>query len=216
MGRFYGKYRGVVIDNLDPELRGRVRASVPVVLGEISSAWALPCLPFAGNNVGFYAVPPVGAEVWIEFEDGDPDRPILAGSLWPDASVAPPEALEPPLEGRLLVKTGGGSLMISGEASKMGGIILQTAGGQSVLLRDGPGFIEIQDSHGNRLRMESSGITLNSPAKVTVNASNVEVSAGMVTVEAGLSRFSGVVQADTVICNSVISQSYTPGAGNIW
>jgi uncharacterized protein involved in type VI secretion and phage assembly len=215
MQRFFGKYRGVVIDNLDPMLHGRVRASVPDVLGDVSSVWALPCLPFAGKNVGFYAVPPVGAEIWIEFEAGDPGRPILAGSLWPETSETPPEALEPQ-SGRVLVKTGGGSVVISGGNSKQGGITLQTAGGQTLLLRDGPGFVEIQDSHGNSLRMETSGITVNSPANVTVNAATVEVTAGMVNVEAGLSKFSGVVQADTVICNAVISASYSPGAGNIW
>ena len=67
-----------------------------------------------------------------------------------------------------------------------------------------------------KLTSVAAGITINASAKVTINASNVAVSAGMVTVDAGLSRFSGVVQADTVISNSVISASYTPGAGNIW
>ena len=67
-----------------------------------------------------------------------------------------------------------------------------------------------------RAKMEAAGITINAAAKVTINGSTVEVSAGMVTVNAGMSRFSGVVQADTVITNSVVSASYTPGAGNIW
>ena len=78
------------------------------------------------------------------------------------------------------------------------------------------GSVEIDDSNGNSIKMESSGVTVTASAKVTINASNVEVSAGMVTVNSGMSRFSGVVQADTVISNSVISASYTPGAGNIW
>jgi len=72
------------------------------------------------------------------------------------------------------------------------------------------------DSNGNSLKMQSSGITVNASAKVTLTASQVEVSASMVTVNAGMSKFSGVVQADTVICNSIVSASYTPGAGNIW
>ena len=77
MQQFFGKYRGLVTDNRDPEMRGRIRASVPVVLGEQASGWSLPCLPFAakgvphGSGVGFFALPPVGAEVWIEFEGGD-------------------------------------------------------------------------------------------------------------------------------------------------
>jgi hypothetical protein len=95
-------------------------------------------------------------------------------------------------------------------------LILETPGGQKVTLKDGPGAIEIEDSNGNSIKLESAGITVTASAKVTVNASLVEVSASMVTVDAGMSKFSGVVKADTVICNSIISASYTPGAGNIW
>ena len=92
---------------------------------------------------------------------------------------------------------------------------LETPGGCSVTLKDGPGSIEVQDSNGNSVKLETSGITINASARVVVNASQVEVSAGMVTVNAGMSKFSGVVQADTVITNTIIAATYTPGAGNI-
>jgi hypothetical protein len=95
-------------------------------------------------------------------------------------------------------------------------LLLETPGGQSLRLKDGPGAVEIVDASGNSVKLETTGITVESSAKVTVTASTVEVSASMVTVNAGMSRFSGTVQADTVITNSVISASYTPGAGNIW
>ena len=96
-------------------------------------------------------------------------------------------------------------------------LILETPGRQKVTLKDGPGIIECVDSNCNTVKMETSDITINASAKVTINAgAAVEVTAGMVTVNAGISKFSGVVQADTVISNSVISASYTPGAGNIW
>jgi hypothetical protein len=94
--------------------------------------------------------------------------------------------------------------------------IVETPGGQKITLKDGPGSVEIVDSNGNSVKLETSGITVTAAAKVTVNASTVEVSAGMVTVNAGMSKFSGVVQCDTLISNSVVSASYTPGAGNIW
>ena len=94
--------------------------------------------------------------------------------------------------------------------------ILETPGGQSITLKDGPGAIEVVDSNGNSIKLETSGVTVNASAKVTLSASVVEVTAGTLTVNAGMSRFSGVVQADTVIINSVVSSSYTPGAGNIW
>jgi hypothetical protein len=93
---------------------------------------------------------------------------------------------------------------------------LETPGGQKLTLKDGPGTVTIEDSNGNSVKLETSGITVTAAAKVTVKASQVAISAGMVTVDAGMSKFSGVVQADTVITNSVVSASYTPGAGNIW
>ena len=71
--RFYGKHRGLVVSNEDPLMLGRVQARVPSVLGDVVSGWALPCAPFTGDGVGMYAIPPIGAGVWIEFEAGDPD-----------------------------------------------------------------------------------------------------------------------------------------------
>ncbi|MFJ2865890.1 phage baseplate assembly protein V [Kitasatospora sp. NPDC087314] len=90
--RYYGKYRGKVTGNVDPLMRGRVRVSVPAVLGTGRLSWAEPCVPYAGPGVGLFAVPPVGANVWVEFEAGDPDHAIVAGCFWgpgePPASPA--------------------------------------------------------------------------------------------------------------------------------
>jgi hypothetical protein len=80
--RFFGKYRGSVVNDADPLMRGRVQVSVPAVLGSGQLSWAEACVPYAGDQVGFFAVPPVGANVWVEFEGGDPDHPILAGCFW--------------------------------------------------------------------------------------------------------------------------------------
>ena len=79
--QFFGKYRGLVADNNDPERRGRLEVQVPQVLGDVK-VWALPCVPYAGKNVGFYAMPDKEALVWIEFEAGDPSYPIWTGCLW--------------------------------------------------------------------------------------------------------------------------------------
>ncbi len=81
--RFFGKYRGTVTDNADPTKRGRVKVTVPAVL-ETESSWAMPCVPYAGKDVGWFAMPPVGAGVWVEFEAGDPSFPIWVGCFWAD------------------------------------------------------------------------------------------------------------------------------------
>ena len=85
--RFYGKYRGAVVNNMDPTSRGRLQAMVPEVLGEIPTGWAEPCSPYAGPMAGFFAVPPPGAGVWIEFEAGDTSRPVWVGGWWGVAEV---------------------------------------------------------------------------------------------------------------------------------
>jgi len=91
--RFYGKYRGLVIENIDPEQIGRVLVQVPDVLGVIPSSWAMPCVPAAGIQAGCFIVPPIGSQVWIEFEQGDPDYPIWTGGFWgwsPKCRSSPP------------------------------------------------------------------------------------------------------------------------------
>jgi uncharacterized protein involved in type VI secretion and phage assembly len=85
---FYGKYRGKVENAIDPQGLARVQVSCPAVLGDATLAWAMPCLPGAGPGVGFHAIPPVGAKIWVEFEGGNPDYPIWAGGFW-DIGDAP-------------------------------------------------------------------------------------------------------------------------------
>lgn len=86
-GRFFGKYRGQVAGNVDGAGRGRLQVIVPEVLGENVTVWALPCVPFAGPGVGFHALPPVGANVWVEFEAGNLRYPIWAGCFWADGDM---------------------------------------------------------------------------------------------------------------------------------
>ncbi|MFD1660246.1 phage baseplate assembly protein V [Streptomyces caeni] len=92
-GRFFGKYRGKVADNVDPRQQGRLRVRCPAVLGE-GASWAMPSVPYAGPGVGLFLLPPTGANVWVEFEGGDPDYPIWAGCFWGtgEAPVTPATA----------------------------------------------------------------------------------------------------------------------------
>lgn len=78
---YYGKYRGKVVSNIDPLMLGRLMVSVPAVEA-VANTWATPCVPYAGPGVGFYTMPPIGADVWIEFEGGDPSYPIWVGCFW--------------------------------------------------------------------------------------------------------------------------------------
>ena len=90
---FYGKFRGTVSTNDDPQRMGRLQALVPAVWGNAPGPWAMPCVPMAGLNAGVFAVPPVGAGVWVEFEGGDPTLPIWAGGYWGSAAEMPPSSL---------------------------------------------------------------------------------------------------------------------------
>lgn len=92
--KYFGKYRGKVENNLDPLQQGRLQVSCPAVLGEGSLSWAMPCAPFGGSGVGFFALPPSGANVWVEFEAGDPDFPIWSGCFWGLGEVPAAPALE--------------------------------------------------------------------------------------------------------------------------
>lgn len=80
--KVFGKYRGRVINNVDPERRGRLQVEVPAVYEDNTLNWALPCVPFAGPGVGLYLIPPIGANIWVEFEGGDIDYPIWSGCFW--------------------------------------------------------------------------------------------------------------------------------------
>ena len=89
--RFYGKHRGEVADNADPTGRGRLLVTVPAVLGD-EQVWARPCVPYAGKDVGFFAMPDKGAGVWIEFEGGDISYPIWSGCFWADGEIPDADA----------------------------------------------------------------------------------------------------------------------------
>jgi len=169
-----------------------------------------------GNNRGTWFVPDVNDEVLVVFEGGDPRRPYVVGGLW-NGKDSPPESMDGAGNNyKKVIRSRNGVKVTLDDQDGQEKLILETPGGQRVTMKDGPGSVVIEDSNGNSVKLESSGITVTASAKVTVNASQVAVSAGMVTVDSGMSKFSGVVQCDTLISNSVISASYTPGAGNIW
>ncbi len=218
-GRFYGAYPALVRDIKDPDGQGRIRISLPWSpdgSGASYEAWARLSTLMAGNNRGTWLIPDVNDEVLIIFLGGDSRHPCVIGGLW-NGQDKPPQSMDG--AGRNYIKkirSRNGVQITLDDTDGQEQMVLETPAGQKITLKDGPGAITLEDSNGNSVRLETSGITVTAAAKVTVNASTAEISAGMLTVNAGMSKFSGVVQADTVITNSVISASYTPGAGNIW
>jgi uncharacterized protein involved in type VI secretion and phage assembly len=217
MAQLNGVFPAVVIDNVDPNNLGRVKVQLPQVdeSGQRSSkVWARMATLMAGQNRGTWFMPDVNDEVLVAFEAGDVRRPYVIGSLWNESS-SPPETMNANNNKKLLRSRNGVTITLDDQNGQER-FVVETPGGQKVTLKDGPGSIEIMDSNGNSMKLEAAGIIVNASAKVTVNASTVEISSGMVTVNSGMSKFSGVVQCDTLISNSVISVSYTPGAGNIF
>ena len=218
-GRWYGAFPALVTDIVDPEGLGRVKIALPWspdTAGARYETWARLATFMAGNNRGSWFIPDVDDEVLIVFEGGDPRRPYVIGSLW-NGKDSPPESMDGAGKNfKKVLRSRNGVKLTMDDTDGREQFILETPGGQKLTLKDGPGAVEIVDSNGNSIKLETSGITITASAKVTINASQVAVSAGMVTVDAAMSKCSGVVQCDTLIINSVVSASYTPGAGNIW
>ncbi|VAW63254.1 VgrG protein [hydrothermal vent metagenome] len=214
-------YLAEVVSVNDPENMSRVQIkllSFNNVTDQDAAIWARVSVPFAGDNRGAFLIPDVGDEVLVTFVNGDTRFPVVTGSLW-NGSTNVPEQLGGDGESvdRWAIKGKEGTrVAIEEESAGNAKILFTTPGNVSGELTDsGGGKVEFKMG-GTTLTIDSQGVTINTSLNLTVQASMVSISASMVTVDAGISKFSGVVQADTVIANSVISASYTPGAGNIW
>lgn len=210
MTALQGVYTATVLDNRDREGLARVFVRVPGVAD--AGIWARIATMMAGQNRGTLFIPDVDDEVLVAFERGDPRLPYIIGALW-NGKDKPPVSSADAATTKMIRSRSGVTFRIDDKATSL---VIETPGGQRITLRDGPGSVRVEDQNGNSVTLATSGITINASAMVTLNASTVEVSAGMITVNAGMSKFSGVVQCDRLIANSVVAASYTPGAGNIW
>jgi uncharacterized protein involved in type VI secretion and phage assembly len=216
---WYGLYPALVSDIKDPDGQGRVKVRLPWAPDTGSGsyeAWARLATMMAGSNRGSWFVPDQNDEVLVGFEGGDPRRPYVLGGLW-NGSDAPPASMDGAGRNQTKVlRSRNGVKVTLDDTDGSEKLVLETPGGQKLTLADGPGSVRIEDANGNSVTLESSGVTVKAASKATVSAATAEISAGSLTVNAGMSTFNGVVKADTVITNSVVSTSYTPGAGNIW
>jgi uncharacterized protein involved in type VI secretion and phage assembly len=216
-GLMYGVYTALVVDVQDPDGQGRVKIRLPWSPDTGSDSyelWARVAVLMAGRGRGTWFIPEPDDEVLVAFEGGNPRRPYVVGALWNGVDT-PPVTMDSNNNKRVIHSRSGIVITLDDTAGQET-LTLETPGGQKMTYKDAPASIEIEDSTGNSIKLDGSGITVTATGNVDVNGAQVNVSAGMVSVNAGMSQFSGVVKCDTLIASSVVSASYTPGAGNVW
>lgn len=162
--KLFGKYRGIVINNVDPMQIGRLMVQVPDASNLLPSTWAMPCVPFAGIQSGMFAVPPIGSGVWIEFEQGNTDYPIWTGCFWGSAAEPPALALAAPpgLQQIVLQSVGQNTLMLSDVPGPTGGILLKSTTGALIAINEVG--ITISNGQGATIVMTGPTITVNEGA----------------------------------------------------
>jgi uncharacterized protein involved in type VI secretion and phage assembly len=165
---YYGKYRGVVINNVDPMRIGRIQASVPDVGSAIPTTWAMACVPLTGKGSGTYLVPQIGAGVWIEFEQGDPEFPIWTGCFWGSSQEVPSLAQQGnPLSPSIILESGLKSIiMISDLPGPTGGILLKSSTGASIKINDLG--ITISNGKGAKIVMTGPSVNINNGSLVVM------------------------------------------------
>lgn len=172
-GRFLGKYRGTVLNNIDPENRGRLQLTIPDVLGLVPSTWAECCAPFSGLTgaaAGIFAIPPIGAAVWVEFEQGDQNHPIWTGGRWASTADVPPMALAPPAippGQNVVIQTSLQNMLAVSDAPPTpvsGGIVLKSAMGAMIVVNDTG--IYINNGKGAMITLVGPAVTVNNGALV--------------------------------------------------
>ncbi|KLD66164.1 phage baseplate assembly protein V [Dyella japonica] len=166
MTKYYGKYRGTVLQNVDPEQMARIQVMVPDVSGLLPSSWAMPCVPIAGKASGTFVVPQIGAGVWVEFEQGDPDYPVWTGGFWGSAAEVPALALagNPASPSIVLASALQNILAISDLPGPTGGIMLTSTTGAMILVNDIG--ITISNGKGASIVLTGPTVTINNGALV--------------------------------------------------
>lgn len=219
--RLFGVYPALVRDVNDPDGQGRVKIVLPWVAeqeGEQAAVWARLATLMAGAERGSWFVPEPDDEVLVAFAAGDPRHPIVIGALWNGRDAAPEDVAGGENNIRSFTSRAGHKLTFD-DSSGAEKVEVVTAAGHSLLLDDGQSSVKLTHSSGaESIEIDAGGsISITASSEVTIDApAGLTVTASMVTVDAAMSKFSGVVKCETLITNSVVSSSYTPGAGNVW
>ncbi|MGF6789698.1 phage baseplate assembly protein V [Paraburkholderia sp. 35.1] len=166
--QFFGKYRGTVLNNVDPMQIGRIQVIVPDVSTVVPTSWAMPCMPVAGIQMGVASVPPVGSGVWVEFEQGDPDYPIWVGCFWGGADEVPVlvHAAPPEVATIVLQTTLQNGIVVSDLPGPTGGIMLKSTTGATLIVNDTG--IYIQNGKGASLTLIGPTVTVNEGALTVI------------------------------------------------
>jgi uncharacterized protein involved in type VI secretion and phage assembly len=166
--KYYGVYRATVVNNLDPLQIGRIMALVPDVTSLVPSTWALPCIPFAGKQMGSFMVPQIGSGVWIQYEGGDPDHPVWTGGWWGNVAEVPALALAGvPGDPNIVIQTTlQNAVVVSDLPGPTGGIMLKSTTGATIIVNDTG--IYIQNGKGASIVMVGPTVTINQGALVVV------------------------------------------------
>jgi uncharacterized protein involved in type VI secretion and phage assembly len=166
--RYFGKYRGTVLNNIDPMMIGRIQAIVPDVSSVVPTSWAMPCFPMAGIQTGTIAVPPIGAGVWVEFERGDPDYPVWTGCFFGTAAEMPAlHLLTPPGLSAITLQTMlQNGITVTDLPGPTGGIVIKTTTGASLIVNDTG--IYIQNGKGASIVMVGPSVTVNAGALTVI------------------------------------------------
>lgn len=208
--RYFGVYPAIVTDIVDSESLGRIEVKFPW-LGEDGAdarAWATLCTPYADDDQGYEMLPSVDSQVIVAFEAGNLRRPYIIGACWNGREKLPQSPEQ--ANNKRVIRTRSGSLLEFDDTDGAAKVTVSMKSGHKLVLDDSAQEVKLTHSNGCMVKMNAAG-----QVSITANAT-VEVTASAVNVHSGTAIFDGLIQCQTLITNSVVSASYTPGAGNVW
>jgi uncharacterized protein involved in type VI secretion and phage assembly len=212
-----GAHIAKVVSVQDPQSKSRVQVQLLSADPEGEAPiWARVAVPFAGDNYGAFFIPDVGCEVIVQFLAGDTTNPIVIGTLWNGATEIPETLPGNAVDRWAICGKNGTRIAIVEESSGQEMVEIETPAGAKATLTDQAGGSIKLEVAGNTFEMSTSGVSIQTSSQCEVQASTVTVTASSVSVNTSMATFSGTVQCNTLIASSVVSSSYTPGAGNVW
>ncbi|MCJ2186494.1 phage baseplate assembly protein V [Novosphingobium beihaiensis] len=213
-----GVHLALVTDVADPQSLGRVKVHLPAIDPEAEAAiWARVAVPFAGDNFGAFFLPDAGTEVLVAFTAGDAGAPVVIGNFWNGAAAVPEQIGGSSIDRWTMTGKNGTRIAIVEESSGQETVEIETPNGVKAKITDSGGGKITLKAGGQSIKLSPGGIKITSASQVEITGSSmITLSAPMVQIDSPFTQASGMLQCDTLFTNSVISPSYTPGAGNVW